>query len=361
VKRFVATSCLLLVALVSAGCNVSSSTSAAARVNASTITVTKLNEMMTALKGDAEFLCLSGAGAKPITTGAGTGTWNEEFAGYVLTQLIKFSLLQQMVAARHLVVPAADLSDAKTEVESAIQGAGQTGCSGTPATAINDAGAVFQTALLDNQLDQDAYSAYLAGTSLDPAALASWGQSHQTITAESCTSVIQVSSNSLARKLETAIRGGVSFAKEADRYNAQNTTGKGGEVGCVLEQQWVGGLGPTVSGLQVGVVSRPVSYQSAWLLFLVTKRVAEPADGLLAILEQHEATSFNQQYGKVLSDAHVTVSPVYGTWKRTRSSAGIALSIVPPSSKACAYALSTASNGCATRTTTAGTAATGTG
>jgi hypothetical protein len=362
VKRFLTTlSVLLAVALASTGCNVSSTPSVAGRVNASTISTAKLDDMLASLKSDSALLCLSGGGKAPMTTGAGTGTWNIEYAGFVLAQLIKFDALQQLVAAHHLYVPTTDLDAAKTEVESAIDAAAQTGCPGTPVTAVDDAGTLFRAALLDNQLNQDAYSAYLAGTSLQPASLASWERANTTSTSQSCTSVIQLTSHSLALKLEGAIRAGASFASEADRYSQSTGTAKGGAVGCILEQDWVGNLGPIVAGLRIGAVSRPVSYESGWLLFLVTKRVPEPVAGLLTLLEEHESASFDQQYGKALADAHVTVSPVYGTWRLVVSKAGIEVSIVPPSPAACSYALSAVASGCATTSTAAPTGSTSSG
>jgi hypothetical protein len=226
---------------------------------------------------------------------------------------------------------------------------------------VDDAGTLFETALLRNQLYVDAFAAYLAGTSLHPAALASWERTHQTSASESCTSVIEVASHPLVLKLEGAISKGASFASEADSNNPSNSTGEGGAIGCILEPNLPGNLGPIVAALHVGVVSRPVSYQSGWLLFLVTKRVLEPAAGLLTLLEDLEGTAFNQQYGKALSDARVTVSPVYGTWRLVVSKIGVDVSIVPPSDKACAYALSATAAGCATTTTAAPAASTGAG
>lgn len=344
---------LLAVALGATGCNLASTPSVAARVDGANITTANLDSILSTLKSDHAFLCLSGAGSNVPTTGAGTGTWNEVYAGSVLAQLVKFEVLRQLVAAHHLYVPSNDLTVAAAEVESAMSQTGETSCSGTPQTALQTAGTTFETALLDNQLDQDAYSAYLAGTSLHPAALASWERSHPTSTDESCTSVIQVTSKSVAVKLDRAIRAGASFAAEATKYTTNTGTGKGGAVGCVLEQSWVAGLGPIVAALRVGAVSAPVSYQSGWLLFLVTSRVPEPTSGLATLLGEEESSSFNRQYAVALTHDHITVSPAYGRWSVVVTKTGFEVSIVPPGDKACAYALSASAAGCTTTTTTA--------
>jgi hypothetical protein len=356
VQRFLAPLAVLLaVALGATGCNLASTPSVAARVNGSNITTATLDSVLSTLKTDHAFLCLSGAGSNPPTTGVGTGTWNEVYAGFVLAQLVKFEVLRQIVAAHHLDVPRSDLTTAAAEVESGISGTGQTGC-GTAQSALQSAGTTFETALLDSQLDQDAYSAYLAGTSLQPTALLSWARSHPASTDESCTSVIQVTSKSLAVKIDRAIRAGASFAAEATKYTTNTGTGKGGSVGCVLEQSWVAGLGPIVAALHVGAVSAPVSYQSGWLLFSVTSRVLEPASGLVTLLEEQEITSFNRQYASALTHDDITVSPAYGSWSVVLTKTGLDVSIVPPANKACAYAVKAAAAGCAT----SGTAAVGT-
>jgi hypothetical protein len=361
VKRSLATfSVLIAVALAATGCNSSSTSSVVAKVNSTSITTGTLDSVMSALKGDSALLCASKLGTHPVTTGVAAGTWNSTYAGFVLEQLIKFEVLAQLVAAHHLYVPGSDLSAAKTEAEAGLQTAGATGCTGT-ATAVDDAGTVFETAYVRNQLYEDAYAAYLAGISLKPAVLKSWEQAHQGATLESCTSVIQVATESLAVKLEAAIRGGASFATEANTNTQSTGTGKGGVVGCVLEKQWSAGLGPTVSALQVGVVSQPVHYQSSWLLFLVTKRVPEPLDGLLAILQIDESARFNQQYATAFTRANITVSPVYGTWRVAVSKAGISASLVPPSDKACAYSPAASAAGCVPTTTLIAASSTGSG
>jgi parvulin-like peptidyl-prolyl isomerase len=352
VKGFLATSCVLLaLAIVASGCNVASTPSVAARVNSSTITTADLNGMMTALKGDPDCVCSGGPAAPPPTTGVGTGTWNAAFAGYVLTQLIKFSLLHQLVTARHLQVLSTDQNTAKAEVESAIEATGQTKCSGTVASAVGNAGS-FQTALLDNQLDQDAYSAFLAGASLQPASLARWERIHRSSATQSCTSVIGVSTQALALAIAKAIRAGSSFASEATKNSRLSGTGPGGDVGCVLPGTLPSGLGTVVANLKIGAVSKPVDYDGGWLLFSVRKRQLEPTVDVVPLLNQLEVTAFNAEYAKALGAAHISVSPAYGTLQRKVEQGGISLAIVPPSTKACAYALSGTAAGCPTTTTT---------
>ena len=83
-------------------------------------------------------------------------------------------------------------------------------------------------------------------------------------------------------------------------------------------------------------------YQSGWLLFEVTKRQLEPTGDIVPEIDQLELSAFDAQYSKALVAAHVTVSPVYGSVQRKAVSGGYSLAVVPPSTKACAYALSAA-------------------
>lgn len=363
-KRFLAAlPALLVVAVASAGCNASSVPAAAAYVASAPIPTARLDASMAELKSDSGYLCQGGAGAIPVTSGVGTGTWSSTFSDFVLTQLIKFRILDQMVAARQLVAPASDKAVATAEAESSVaqdltllqQQSPPVTCQGTPSTIIGSLGPSFRTALIGNQMNEDAYSAYLAGTSLQPAALASWKASHPYKTTQSCTSVIQVASATLAARIHAAVHKGASFATEAAKYSQNTGAGKGGAVGCVLESQWTGTLGPVVAGLKVGAVSAPVKFQSTWLLFLVTKRQPEPSIDVVPQIDQQESSAFSSAYSKVLGTAAISVSPVYGSLQRKAVPGGFSLAVVPPSAKACAYAVSPAAAGCATTVTTPGT------
>ncbi len=259
VKRFLAAlPALLVIALVSAGCNASSVPSAAAHVGTAAISTTQLDAAMTDLRSDPQYLCQGGAGTAPVTKGVGTNTWNSTYSDFVLTQLIKFKILDQMVAAHHLSVPASEAAVATTEAENSVaqnlsilqQQSPPVTCPGTPASIIESLGPAFRDALIGNQMNEDAYSAYLAGASLQPAALARWKEAHPASTTQSCTSVIEVASAKEATAIAAAVRAGASFATEADKYSQNTGTGKGGVVGCVLESQWTGTLGPVVAGLK---------------------------------------------------------------------------------------------------------------
>jgi parvulin-like peptidyl-prolyl isomerase len=359
VKRFLAAvSALIVVALVSTGCNASSIPAAAAHVDSLTVTTSELDSSLTGLKSDVGYFCQSELSV-PRTTGVGANTWSAAFADDVLTQLIKFRIVGQMVASHHLLLPAADRSLAKLQVSDDVasdlaalqQQTPAISCPGTAASIVAGLGTAFSAQLVNNRLDEDAYAAYLAGTSLRPAALANWELGHRSVATESCTSLIGVSSRATAVKAEKAIIAGGSFATEAKKYSELTGLGAGGSVGCVISAYWPTGLASVVAGLRLRAVSHPVKYETGWLLFQVSKRQLESTGAAVTQLGELESTSFDTEYAKALAAAHISVSPVYGALQRKAVQGGISLAVIPPSTTACAYAVSAAAAGCPATTT----------
>ena len=361
-KRFLAAlSALLAVALGSAGCNASALRPSAASVGALSISTSQLDASMTALKADTGFLCMSGSGTEQVTTGVGSDTWPTSFADYVLTQLIKFGILDQMMADHHLVTPTAEFGQAKAEAEQGVaqdlaslsSQSSPVSCPGTPTSIISGLGSSFGTRLIDNELNVETYSAYLAGTTLQPSALLAWEHTHVSEATESCTSVLGVASKAQAAKIAHAIAGGASFATEATRYGESIGAGAGGTLGCLTPTDLPASLGGVVANLPIGAGSSPVNYSSLWLLFSVSSRHLEPTSSVILQLGLIESAAFNAQYAKAIALTPIAVSSVYGSLQRKAVKGGYSLAVVPPSSKACAYAISATAVGCTTTTTVA--------
>jgi hypothetical protein len=369
VKRFVAIcAALLALVLASTGCNSLSTTAGAAQVGGSIIATSELNASMQQLRSDTGFLCASGGGTLPVTTGAGTDTWSTSYADSVLTQLIKFRILDQMVAARHVALPAADFSLAQTETEEGIsqtlttlQQEGVTCPNATAASIVSGLGSSFRSAFVDNQLNQDAYSAYLAGTSLQPAALSDWENAHRAEATLSCSAVIGVATKKLALSIATAVKNGASFASEATKHSENIGAGTGGSIGCLLPSSWPGTLGPVAVSVKLDTASRPVELQKTWILIYVTSRALEPLSDVVSQLVGLEATAFDAQYSKAVASADISVSSVYGTLQRKVVQGVASLSVVVPGSSACKYALAPSAAGCPATTHSVATGATGSG
>ncbi len=353
-KRFLAfLAALLAVAVATAGCN-ASVTPPAATVGSTSISASELNAAMTNVKGDAGFLCTSSDGSTPVSNGVAAGTWSMSFADEVLSQLVKFAVLDQMVAEHHLSVPASDFNQAKVETEASVENSLQSleqestpvTCPGTPASIVNALGSTYGTRFIDNQLNQDAYSAYLAGTSLQPVALTAWEQGHRAITTESCTSVIGYSTKAAAVAAKAAIAGGTSFVAEAAKSTENIGAGAGGVIGCITPDQLAPALGSVLTSLAIGAVSQPVSYNGIYLLFTVTSRHLEPINDLVLHIDSLEQQAFNAAYGKALSGTPIDVSSVYGSFESKAVQGVYTVAVLPPSDKACSFALSGAASGC---------------
>jgi len=350
VKRFLATlTALAAFSLVLSACNVVSSSSSAATVQSGgttvSITTGELNSTLAALAADRGYLCVGGLTATQ-TAGAGVGTYAVSYADTVLTQLVKFAVTRDLVTSLHLVIPAGASAMATAQVQARITSelasavSASRPCTGTAQTIMSGLGTYYRQALENNQLEQDALDSYLAGVSLQPAALAGYEQAHVAATLESCTSLIDVATRKLAQQLYGQIHGGASFATVADAHASQGT-GPGGAVGCPLESEWVGGLGATVAKLTVGQLSSPVAFNGGWLLLLVSSRKLEPFPNLLAQLATTEATAFQKLTGRAYQRSKVSVASVYGSWTQTSSSSGIEVGISPPPDKASKFAPTT--------------------
>jgi hypothetical protein len=271
------------------------------------------------------------------------GTYDLHYAQAVLTKLVEFTVTRQLVSSMHLATPssasaiATDQVDAGVATQLQTDASGAHPCTGTAQAVMAGLGSSFRNAFDSERLEEDAIEAHLAGTSLDFGALASYEQAHLAASLESCTSIIDVATTKLALQLRKQIVDGASFASVADAHASQGT-GAGGTVGCPIESDWVAGLGATVAALKVGQVSKPVAYNGSYLLILVSSRKLEPAANVVAQLATTEQAAYQTLYGRALQQCKVSVAPVYGSWARVVSSAGIQLGINSPPDRAVKFA-----------------------
>jgi parvulin-like peptidyl-prolyl isomerase len=98
--------------------------------------------------------------------------------------------------------------------------------------------------------------------------------------------------------------------KSTDTQSAQ----QGGQLGCLTPGQYVKEFEDAANALQPGTVSQPVQSQYGWHIIKVTELTFESAR---ATVEQQSLAQQNQKLlthlSSVLSKAHVTINPKYGT------------------------------------------------
>jgi len=293
----------------------------AAKVGSTTISQATLEGYLSAISADTGYSCLVGASR---AKGVGTSTYQASFVGFVLTQLIRAHLVEQVAARRHLAEPASAYGVAVGQLQQSIaQSLTQDPSCGTEQAVWGRLASRYRNELVTYQVAEDALAAAAAGTTLRPADLASFAASHPSLSRQDCISVIEVTKQSEAVTLRKAILGGASFATEAHKHSIDTgTAASGGAIGCVTPGQLVSPLGPVVSGLTVGTVSGPVKFQRAWLLLLVTSRHPESAAAIVAGLFNSAQRSFGTILDAAIRSTSVAVNPLYGSWSTAASTLG---------------------------------------
>ena len=306
----------------------------AAVVNGSEISQTQLRDALTAVVNNAGYKCsITSSGVSQIA-GAGEGTYNATFSATVLSILIQDRVARQEVARLRLPEPAGLEPIALAQLQAASAPA--SGCSGTGASILAAFPGFYRQALIRFQMDEDALSAHLAGTTLAPGPFAAYIARHKTEMMLACVSVIEIGSKATALSLQGQILGGKSFAAVAKASSIDSTSApEGGVLGCIPDADFNAPLNKVIAGLTVGRVSSPVAFNSDWLLLLVSRREAETAQQLIPSLVAGEVTALNAYFPRLLGSAKVQVDPQYGTWSkkatlpRVQANAGPPAKIVP--------------------------------
>jgi hypothetical protein len=324
-------------ALATTGCNVKWGPYAA-RVDNTDITPATLDAAMSALKADPGFVCLE-FGTTFKATGAGEHTYDLKSADFVLNQLIEYRIERQMASSLGATPPASATSLASVQLtnrlDSQLSSQTTATCPKTGAD-LSKLGAAYKNVAVGLLSTEDAIAAHLAGTSLSTASLARYEAGHRSTTSETCVSIIEVPSKSTAAAIALAVKHGASFAQEAVAHSIDTASAKqGGALGCTPSISALGSYAKPVEALAVNQVTAPLAYtsggSSAWLLFTVTSRPAEPTAVLVEQLLSTEQTPFVSAVKHAISRARVSLSSQYGSWRDVGE-------IVPPSTAASRYA-----------------------
>ena len=310
----------------------------AARVDNTVITPASLDAGMSALKADPGFACLE-FGSTFRVPGAGEHTYDLKSADFVLNQLIEYRIEQKIAASLGATPSRAAISLASDQLTSRLESqlsAQTTATCPRSAADLTKLGAGYKDVALGLLANEDAIAAHLAGTSLTPAGLAGYEATHRSTTSEACISLIEVTSKPTANSIAQAIKHGASFAAEAAAPSLDTGNAKqGGVLGCASNLSALGTFAKPVQALAVNQVTAPLPYTSgstsAWLLFTVTSRPAEPPATLLEQLLTTERTPFVQLVEHAIAKARVSLSSQYGRWRKTGE-------IVPPSTAAGRFA-----------------------
>lgn len=327
---------LLAGAVLAAGCNVEWSPYAA-KVGPTVVTPAQLDAEVKQAGGNASFLCLlqrTGVAGTATVTGAGTNTYDSTFVAYVLTNLIN-GVIAHSVAARYRLSEGTTARNlAREQVAGAFSSQlTSSQCGSATQPLLKELGAELSSSFVQLQLDEDALAARVAHVPLTTAGIAAYEHSHPGATRQSCLSGVFVKSRKTADHVASLLGGGASMASVIARYSP-GAASTNGALGCYTASSLKGisaAVASQVAATSAGGITRPVSYQGAFLVMQVTSRPFEPVLAALDTIFTTAAPTFAREISRAAQQSHVQVNPQYGRWASSKALAtnGFGGKVVP--------------------------------
>lgn len=334
-------------ALVSA-CQVTPTAASAAGSDISVSTLnTELHTFETTVAGgcllqleDAELTSIDGQGS------GGPGTYSMTFVNAVLNNQVGDLLAQQFAATKGLSVSSSDLSSARSDLESTLDGeisqeVQDSESEGTVSYCESASGSDITGAQLLDALPAQVAAAQVRnqavdekllarGADLSSQAVAKYYNANQSLFTEACVSLIVTDTQAHADQLVAQINGGASFASVAKANSLDTQTqASGGALGCSYTLSQVE-QNLQVQTVTVGQPLTPLQDSSTgqWLIYEVTSQQVEPLALATSVVRREllQTTANVDRVSKEIvafaGTVDVTVNPQYGTWKK--------LAVVPP-------------------------------
>ena len=318
----------------------------AASVNGDTISVSSLNAQMNSLAGAGAGQCLLALrSGQSISVDSGGATFPTAYAAAVLSNEVGNLVAAQFAAAHGIQLTAADLTAARTNYTSVLDGritalvqqanaaGGLSACQKPDGSAytgqqvLSALPAAARDAEVRNQAVDNALLARGADLS-DASVLAFYGANQPLFTID-CVSDIATASQADADAVVAKLRAGQSFAALATSSSVDaQTAANGGQLGCNFTESRV------LSALQLTTVTvgQPVTpiqtSGGTWVVYEVTNQQLVPVTQAASVIRDdllHTSANTQRVTTELLVYAHhssVTVNPQYGTWQGVH--------IVPP-------------------------------
>lgn len=335
---------LLAVGVACTGCDVSPP---AATVDGTTITQSQLDSELSQIAQNQYALCaveLQGANVTSVT-GAGDSTVSSSFAAYELSTMVLNTLISQDLHQLHHPVTQSELVSATSDLAAEFDSASSSGVSScaqqlTGAQLLQRLPASFTSQQIRYLADEEQLAVAVAHVDLSSSALRSYYAAHPSDFAQTCISDIEVTSQQQAQLILAAITAGTStFADEARQSSIDTQTASSGGVvsPCFTSAELQGSsILSQVSSLAPGQVSQPIqsttsSGTTVWLLLEVDGQTETPFSQVvsqirLTLLSAQDA-KLSSEFNRIVSRAHVTVDPRYGTWGHLQ---GVKPPVPPP-------------------------------
>jgi hypothetical protein len=320
---------LTVAAVLGSGCNLQWSPYAA-KVGSTVITPAQLDADLHQASSNTYFRCLlrSSQVAGPRLEGAGTSTYDSTFVAYILTNLVDAQVAREIVARDGLTEPPSARTLARGQVESSLgNGLVSTHCGLSTVNLIGQLGSLG-TALVQQQLDEDALAAHDLHVTLTPAGILAYEHAHRSTTQEACISGLFLSTKAKALKVVGLWRGGESLANLIPTYSPSQAAAHG-SLGCYTPSQ-LAGIDPVierrVGAASLGSILAPIHYQSSYAVLQVTSRPFEPPIAALNEIFTTAASKFSNEIRQAVRNADVQVNPQYGRWTVSPATPGAAAS-----------------------------------
>ncbi len=304
---------LVVLALALSGCGVSTSSDAAS-VNGSNISISELNQTLSDASQSGPFRCL--LSQQMAIQGAGVhATYSSRFVAQQLSLLIARAEIDAEVHRLHLATTALATQLSENQIASGLNGQAGGSCTATGAQVVASLSPSYRSLLTDLQIDQNLISAHLAGVALTDAGVAAYSRAHPEIAQLACVSAILVAKRSQAVAIVAKIRSGANFAAlaKSDSIDPQTAAG-GGALGCVYPGEFASGLAKVVGAIALNTPSEPVAFGSNFVVLEVTQRRSGSAAGAALALVSSQTAAETAFVNRLGARTQVWVNSQYGRW-----------------------------------------------
>ncbi|MBV8161353.1 MAG: peptidylprolyl isomerase [Acidimicrobiia bacterium] len=259
--------------------------------------------------------------------GSGSGTFNADFAAFVLNQDLDYELVHLELTRRKLSVAPPDLDQAKTVVIQQVNGQ----------DTYNAFPKWYQDKLQERFAEVIVLNRALT-PQIDDAQAMAYYNAHQDQFVQACASHILVDTPQAAADVEARLAKGEDFATLAKSLSTDTTSGqKGGDVGCFFhDAQLVQPFLDAAFSQPVGQPGQPVQSQFGFHIIKVTSRAVAPYSDpatkqeVQSLMGQGGGQQLQQWLTGALQQAKVKMNPKFGTYDKSKSPPQITAPQAPP-------------------------------
>ncbi len=253
-------------------------------------------------------------GVKAIKTGS--DKYDAAIAASWMTSEIQQTVADKDFARRKLKLTADQRAQAKSQIVSQFSTAAAPEAG---VAIVNAFSSKFRNLLIDRQARLVALIEAEGGGPPTEADLAAYYAAHKTDLESGCTSSklvrhIETRTKAEAVAIKKQLDAGADFAALAKAKSTDTTSGAvGGELGCLVEKQFVAGFQTAAEALPLNTVSDPVKVATAWHLIEVQHmEYANEKGQIRQAIQEEDASKFSAAFTKELAAAKIKIDKRWG-------------------------------------------------